>query len=185
MATGQSNAKGTTAHTEADSHGKGGFPPFQKETFASQLVSFAIAFALLYFIVSKFALPRVGNILSAREGMIDNDLAQAQKLRDESDKAIKAYETELASARMRAQAIGSDTREKLNAQAESERKALNESLATKIAGAEQTIAAMRQRAMGNVRSISTETTTAIVQHLTGTAPDSKTVETAVDAALKG
>lgn len=51
MAEGQGKAKGeTAAHTEADGHGKGGFPPFQKETFASQLVSFFIAFALLYFI---------------------------------------------------------------------------------------------------------------------------------------
>ena len=66
MATG--NAKGTTAHTAADGHGKGVFPPFQSETFASQLVSFAIAFALLYFIVSRFALPRVGGIIAAREG---------------------------------------------------------------------------------------------------------------------
>ena len=66
MATGHGTAKGTTAHTEADAHGKGGFPPFQSETFASQLVSFAIAFALLYFIVSKFALPRVGGVILCR-----------------------------------------------------------------------------------------------------------------------
>ena len=105
MATGQGTAKGTTAHTEADGHGKAGFPPFQKETFASQLVSFAIAFALLYFIVSKFALPRVGGIISNREGVIENDLTEAQKLKDESDQALKAYETELADARARAQAI--------------------------------------------------------------------------------
>lgn len=185
MATGQGTAKGTTAHTEADGHGKAGFPPFQKETFASQLVSFAIAFALLYFIVSKFALPRVGGIISNREGVIENDLAEAQKLKDESDQALKAYETELADARARAQAIGSETRDKLNAQAESDRKALEASLATKLADAEKTIASTRTTAMGNVRSIASDAATAIVQHLTGVAPDSKTVESAVDASLKG
>jgi F-type H+-transporting ATPase subunit b len=185
MATGQGTAKGATAHTEADGHGKAGFPPFQKETFASQLVSFAIAFALLYFIVSKFALPRVGGIIANREGVIENDLAQAQKLKDESDEALKAYETELASARARAQAIGSETRDKLNAQAESDRKALEANLAAKLADAEKTIAATRTTAMGNVRSIASDAAAAIVQRLTGVAPDSKTVDSAVEASLKG
>lgn len=185
MATKESPAKGATAHTAADGHGKAGFPPFQAETFASQLVSFAIAFALLYFIVSKFALPRVGGIIANREGVIENDLAEAQKLKDESDEALKAYETELANARARAQAIGSETRDKLNAQAESDRKALETSLTAKLADAEKTIASTRATAMGNVRSIASDAATAIVQRLTGVAPDSKTVDSAVDASLKG
>jgi len=185
MATGQGTAKGATAHTAADGHGKAAFPPFQKETFASQLVSFAIAFGLLYYIVSKFALPRVGGILATREGAIEADLAQAQKLKDESDEALKAYETELANARARAQAIGSETRDKLNAQAESDRKALEANLATKLADAEKTIAATRTTAMGNVRSIASDAAAAIVQRLTGVAPDSKAVDSAVEASLKG
>lgn len=185
MATKESPAKGATAHTAADGHGKAAFPPFQKETFASQLVSFAIAFALLYFIVSKFALPRVGGIIANREGVIENDLAEAQKLKDESDEALKAYETELANARARAQAIGSETRDKLNAQAESDRKALEASLTAKLADAEKTIAATRATAMGNVRSIASDAAAAIVQRLTGVAPDSKAVDSAVKASLKG
>jgi F-type H+-transporting ATPase subunit b len=177
MATG--NAKGTTAHTAADGHGKGVFPPFQSETFASQLVSFAIAFALLYFIVSRFALPRVGGIIAAREGTIEKDLAEAQKLKDESDQALKAYETELAEARARAQAIGAETRDKLNAQADSERKALEASLAAKLTDA------TRATAMGNVRSIAADAAGAIVTRLTGVTPDAKAVDSAVDASLKG
>lgn len=185
MATGQGNAKGTTAHTQADSGGKAAFPPFQKETFASQLVSFAIAFALLYFIVSKFALPRVGGVIAEREGKIEGDLAEAQKLKNESDEALKAYETELANARARAQAIGSETREKLSAQAEADRKALESSLASKLADAEKTIAANRATAMGNVKSIASDAASAIVQRLTGVAPDAKAVDSAVSASLKG
>lgn len=176
-------ANGATAHTEV--HGKAEFPPFQKDTFASQLVSFAIAFGLLYVVVSKLALPRVGGIIANREGVIEGDLAEAQKLKDESDEALKAYETELANARARAQAIGSETRDKLSAQAEADRKTLESSLAAKLAAAETTIAATRKTAMGNVRSIASDAASAIVQRLTGAAPDSKTVDSAVDASLKG
>jgi F-type H+-transporting ATPase subunit b len=179
------NAKGATAHTEADGGHKAPFPPFQKDTFASQLVSLLIAFVALYLIVSRIALPRVGKTIDDRQAAIEGDLAAAQKLKDESDAALKAYESELAAARSRAQAISAETREKLNAAAEAERKTLEQRLATKLAEAEKTIAATREAAMRNVRGIAAEAAAAIVQRLTGLTPDGKTVESAVEASLKG
>jgi F-type H+-transporting ATPase subunit b len=184
MAESHGGAENTTAHTEADGGG-GGFPPFDSSTFASQLVSLAIAFVALYLIVSRIALPRVGGVLDARQGAIEGNLAEAQKLRDASDAALKAYESELAAARSRAQAIGAETREKLNAAAEAERKTLEARLTLKLADAEKAIAATRSAAMSNVRGIAADAAAAIVQRLTGLAPDGKAVNTAVDASLKG
>jgi F-type H+-transporting ATPase subunit b len=179
------NAKGATAHTAADGGHKAPFPPFQKDTFASQLVSLLIAFVALYLIVSRIALPRVGSLLDERQNAIEGDLAEAQKLKDASDGALKAYESELAAARSRAQAIGTETREKLNAASEAERKTLEQKLSLKLAEAEKTIAATREAAMRNVRGIAAEAAAAIVQRLTGLAPDGKSVDSAVDASLKG
>ena len=185
MAESHGNAKGTTAHTEAEGGHKAPFPPFQKDTFASQLVSLLVAFVALYLIVSRIALPRVGSLLDERQNKIDSDLAAAQQLRDESDGALKAYESELAAARSRAQAIGAETREKLNAASEAERKKLEEQLSVKLAEAEKTIAATREAAMSNVRSIASDAAIAIVQRLTGLAPDRRSANKAVDASLKG
>lgn len=184
MAESHGDAKGTTAHTEADAHGRV-FPPFQKDTFASQLVSLLIAFVALYLIVSRIALPRVGSLLDERQNKIDGDLADAQKLKDESDGALKAYESELAAARSRAQAIGAETREKLNAASEAERKTLEQRLSVKLADAEKTIASTRETAMSNVRGIAADAAAAIVQRLTGVLPDGTSVNRAVDASLKG
>jgi F-type H+-transporting ATPase subunit b len=177
-------AKGTTSHTEADAHGRS-FPPFQKDTFPSQLVSLLIAFAALYMIVKRIALPRVGSLLDARHDAIEGDLAEAQRLKEASGAALKAYETELAAARSRAQAIGNETREKLNAASEAERKKLEQRLSLKLAEAEKTIASTRQSAMSNVRGIAADAASAIVQRLTGVVPDGKSVDSAVDASLKG
>ncbi len=184
MAESHGEPKGTTAHTEAGG-GHKEFPPFEKNTFASQLVSLVIAFVALYLIVSKFALPRVGGTIDARQNKIDGDLAEAQKLKDESDNALRAYESELAAARSRAQAIGAETREKLNAASEAERKTLEERLSQKLADAEKTIASTRAAAMANVRGIAADAAAAIVQRLTGVAPDGTSVGQAVDASLKG
>jgi F-type H+-transporting ATPase subunit b len=178
-------AKGATAHTEAEGGHKAPFPPFQKDTFASQLVSLVIAFVALYLIVSRIALPRVGKTIDDRQNAIDRDLADAQKLKDESDSALRAYESELAAARASAQAIGAETREKLSAASDAERKKLEERLSLKLADAEKTIASTRAAAMRNVRGIAADAAAAIVQRLTGIAPDGASVNRAVDASLKG
>jgi len=177
-------AEGTSSHTEADGSG-GNFPPFDPDTFPSQLVSLAIAFVALYLIVSRIALPRVGHVIDARQKAIDGDLAQAQKLKDESEAALRAYESDLAAARTRAQAISAETRDKLNAASEAERKTLEDKLASKLAEAEKTIAATRTSAMSNVRAIAADAAGAIVQRLTGIAPDGKAVDAAVEGSLKG
>jgi F-type H+-transporting ATPase subunit b len=148
-------------------------------------VSQVIVFVSLYLIVSRIALPRVGGVLDKRQNTIEGDLAEAQKLKDESDGALKAYEGELAQARSRAQAIGAETREKLSAASEAERKRLEERLSLKLAEAEKTIASTREAAMSNVRGIAAEAAAAIVQRLTGVVPDGASVGQAVDASLKG
>src|ERR1700742_526276 len=180
-----SHGESTSALTEADGGHGGNFPPFESSTFASQLVSLVIAFVALYLIVSRIALPRVGAVIDARQNRIEGDLAEAQKLKDESEAALKAYEADLAAARSKAQAIGAETREKANAASEAERKTLEDKLAAKLADAEKTIAATRTTAMGNVRGIAADAAGAIVQRLTGAAPDGKSVQAAVDASLKG
>jgi F-type H+-transporting ATPase subunit b len=177
-------AEETSSHTEADGSG-GSFPPFDPSTFPSQLVSLAIAFVALYLIVSRVALPRVGSVIEARQKKIEGDLAEAQKLKDESEAALRAYESDLAAARSRAQTISAETRDKLNAASEAERKTLEDQLAHKLAEAEKTIAATRTSAMSNVRGIAADAAAAIVQRLTGLAPDGKAVEAAVDGSLKG
>ena len=156
MAESHGDAKGATAHTEAEGGHKAPFPPFERDTFASQLVSLLIAFVALYLIVSRIALPRVGKTIDDRQNKIEDDLGEAQKLKDESDNALRAYEGELATARSRAQAISAENREKLNAASEAERKTLEERLSHKLADAEKTIAYTRQKAMTNVRGIAAD-----------------------------
>src|SRR3954467_12062778 len=139
-------------HVPKSEHG-GGFPPFDAHSFASQLVWLAIAFVLLYLLMSKLALPQVGGVIENRQRRIAGDVAEAGRLKQESDAAVAAYEKALADARGRAQAIANETREKQTAQAEATRKRLEGELNAKLAEAEKSIAATKQAAMGNVRAI--------------------------------
>ena len=155
----------TSAHTEVPGGGKPQFPPFDKETFASQLVWFAIFFIALYLIIARLAIPRIGGIIAARSQRIAGDLAEANRLKEQSDAALKAYEKSLADARGRAQALANETRENLNAEAEKARRKLEGELNVRLAKAEETIAATKTAAMANVRGIAVETAAAIVERL--------------------
>jgi F-type H+-transporting ATPase subunit b len=88
-------------------------------------------------------------------------------------------------ARSRAQAIGAETREKLNAASEAEPQDAGRPALRQACQAEKTIAATRETAMSNVRGIAGGCGSAIVQRLTGVLPDGGAVNSAVDASLKG
>jgi F-type H+-transporting ATPase subunit b len=176
------NPAAGTAATQAQG-GPPPFPPFQAEHFASQLFWLALAFVVLYLLMAKVALPRIGGIMQARRSSIEGDLAEAQRFRTESEAAMAAYEKALADARNRAQGIAGETRETFAAEAEENRKRLEARLNAQLAEAERTIAGTKSTAMANVRGVALEASAAIVERLLGTRPAAPAVEQAVDRAL--
>jgi F-type H+-transporting ATPase subunit b len=174
----------TTAHTEVPGEHKAPFPPFNPQTFASQLFWLVVTFVLLYAIMAKVALPRVGGIIANRQKRIADDFAEAEQSKAQSDAAIAAYEKALADARARAQAIANETRERQAAQVAASRKRLEDELNIKLAEAETMIAATKQKAMTNVRGIAADAAKAIVVRLIGIAPADDAVEAAVADTLK-
>jgi F-type H+-transporting ATPase subunit b len=167
-----------TAHTEVPAR-QGAFPPFQAEHYPSQLIWLTISFILLYVLMSKIALPRIGSILAERSRIISDDLAAAERLKQQSDAARAAYEKALADARARAQAIASATREKQAAEADAAHKHLEAQLNERLGAAEQSIAATRTTAMGHVRGIASDTASAIVERLIGKVPAEQELATAL------
>lgn len=168
----------TTAHSEVpgESHA---FPPFELQHYPSQLFWLSLTFILLYVLMSRVALPRIGAILADRSKRISDDLAAAQRFKEQSEAADAAYQKSLADARNRAQAIANETREKQAAEADATNKKLEAQLHEKLAAAEQSIATTRSAAMGNVSSIAADTASAIVERLLGTAPAQGDVNAAV------
>ena len=172
-------------HTETGVAHEGGhdvaFPPFDPSTYPSQLLWLAVTFGLLYLILKRAVLPRIGNILEVRRDRIAQDLDQAARMKDEADAAVAAYEQELADARSKANAIGQDARDKAKGEADAERRGIEQQLEQKLRDAEARIAGIKETAMKQVGTIAEETAGAIVQELVGGKADRKQVADAVRA----
>lgn len=159
------------------------FPPFDATTFASQLLWFAITFVLLYYLMAKVALPRIGGILEGRRDRVAADLDQAERLKGESEDAAAAYEQALADARSRASTIADTAREKAKAKAETQQVEVEQELAGKLAAAEERIAEIKSQALAEVGTIASDTAEAVVNSLIDTKLTAGEVKDAVAEAL--
>ena len=166
-ATGTGIVIGTEVPHEAVEEGL--FPPFNPESFASQLVWLAITFGLFYLFLKRVAMPRLAGIVETRSGKIASDLDQAAKMQEEADAAVAAYEQELAQARAGAMAIGQQARDAAEAEADAARKKVETELDRKLAEAEAHIASIKSSAMKDVGTIAESTASAIIEQLVGKA----------------
>src|SRR5579864_746338 len=104
-----------SATTQAPADNGGGFPPFDTTTFPSQLFWLVVTFACLFTVLWRMAGPRINGVITARRGAINGDIEAAQRARGDAEKAGLAYQTALAGARARAQAMAEENRQTLNA----------------------------------------------------------------------
>ena len=96
----------TVGATGGEAHHEGGFPPFQQENFAPQIVWLIGIFGILYLLMSRVALPRVGGILENRETKIASDLEASREMQAKAQAAARANEENIRLRREEAQAIG-------------------------------------------------------------------------------
>lgn len=158
------NVSGVSADVvDALDEGKsGGLPQLDPSIVSPQLFWLAVTFGILYWAMSKIALPRIGEVIEERKDRIQRDLAAAERLKSETDKALQTYEKALADARTSASGIARQTRESLNAEVDKERKAVEDQLAKKLADAEASIGATKTKALASVQDIAADTVVSIV-----------------------
>jgi F-type H+-transporting ATPase subunit b len=160
------------------------FPPFDSSTFPSQLLWFAIIFGAMYYYLSKRYLPAVGGVIEARRARIAKDIDDATAMQAKADAAVAEHEKALAKARADAQSTAQAARDKVAAETDAKRKALEDQLSARLAEAEARIAVNRTAAIANVSAIAKDATGAIVERLIGRAPNADAVAKAVDSSAR-
>jgi F-type H+-transporting ATPase subunit b len=76
----------------------------------SELIIGALAFAVLFFFLSKWAMPRINGILEERRKRIQGDLEKAEQAKNEAENLLSDYREQLAGAREDANRIIEEAR---------------------------------------------------------------------------
>jgi F-type H+-transporting ATPase subunit b len=161
-----------------------GMPQLDFSTFSNQIFWLVVTLVVIYFILSRFALPRIGGALAERAGTITNDLAEAEDLKQRALEAEQAYEKALAEARAEAQQINIAMRAEIQAQLDIELAKADAEISARTAEAATTLAEIRDSSVNSVKDVAKATAKEIVAAMGGKA-DVKTVTAAVTSRMKG
>jgi F-type H+-transporting ATPase subunit b len=149
----------------------------------AQVVWGGIIFFVLYLLLANWALPKVGTVLEHRAATITADLEAAREAKEAADAAVADMMEATRQAQATAQAEISAAVARAKAEADAQAATLNARLEAQVAEAEQRIAATRTAAIGALRGVATETTSALIARLTGWPAENARVDTAVGVAL--
>ncbi len=163
---------------------KVGMPQIDFSSFPNQIFWLLITLLVIYFVLTRIALPRIGSVLADRQSTITNDIAAADELKQKSIEAEEVYNQALADARTEAGRIVAKARADIKVDLDAAISKADAEIAARAAESEKAIAEVRASAMDSIVEVSWDTTNEIVMAF-GEKADVDTITSAVAARLKG
>lgn len=147
---------------------------------AEELIAGVIAFAIIFFVVWKFALPSLKETLDARQAAIKSELEAAEKSKIEASSLLEDYQAQVAGAKEEAAKIIADAREAgeavkadIVARAEAEAEAIK-------ARANEEVAAERERVADDLRRQVADLSINVAEKVVASSLDENTQRELVD-----
>lgn len=162
----------------------GGMPQLDFATFPNQIFWLVVALVVLYFLLSRMALPRIGSVIAERAGTITNDLAAAETYKTQAAEAERTYNKALEDARAAAAKVIAQARADIQADLDAAIARADAEIAARTAESETRIAEIRASAAEAVTAVAKDTTKEILSAF-GIKADARSVTAAVTARLKG
>lgn len=159
-------------------------PQLDVNTYLPQIVWLVITFTALFLVMWRVAVPRIADVLEARQKRIADNLAKAETSKKEAEAALAAYEKALGEARVNAHVLISEAAGKVAAEAAEREARQAEQLQGRIEDAEAAIGRAVDAAVANLRATVLEVAATAVEKLTDAAPRTADIADAVDHALK-
>ena len=147
---------------------------------AQELILGAIAFAILFFFMWKWVLPRIAKLLDERRDKIQGDLEKAEETRRTADQELAEYRSQLANAREESNRIieearraAEEMRRELQSRAEEEAQAT-------VVRAQDEIRAERDRVFQELRAQVAQISVELAGRVVGESLDQQTHQRLID-----
>ena len=161
-----------------------GMPQLDFSTFPNQILWLVVTLVVIYLILSRVALPRIGSVIAERAGTISNDIAAAETYKQQAAEAEAAYKRALEEARAAANKVIEEARADIQADLDAAIAKADAEIAARAAESEQKIAAIRESANAAVAEVAEEAAQQIVVAF-GVKAERAAVSSAVTERLKG
>lgn len=158
-------------------------PQLDLSTFPNQIFWLVVTLFVLYYVMSRVALPRVAAVLADRRGAITSDIAAAEEFKLKAQQAEEAYKKAEAEARAEANRIVETAKAEMQAELDKQIAKADAEIAARAAESEQRIREIRDRAMDLVSDVSKDITSDILGVFDSKA-DTRSVNAAVSARMK-
>jgi F-type H+-transporting ATPase subunit b len=149
-----------------------------------ELIWGAVAFAIVFFVLNKFAFPALRKNVEARENQIQTDLEAAEQARFEAQRERDEYKKQIADARSEANKIVEEARQSaeqvrkdLIAKAEKEAEQV-------VARAQEQIEAERNRALTELQGTVSDLSIELAEKIVNRSIDASAHRDLVDAYIK-
>ncbi len=159
-------------------------PQLDISAFAPQIIWLIITFLILYILMSKIALPRIGNILEQRQARIDDNLEMAQNLRKESDVDAESYEKTIEEAQEKARRIIQETANEMSIESSRRQEELGIRLSNELEVAEDRISEVKVATIKKIHELAEGVTSDIMKTLIEEKPSKKELKQAISMAVE-
>ena len=162
-----------------------GMPQLDFATFPNQIFWLVVAIVVLYFIIAKVALPRIGSVIEDRHNAVANDIEQAAEFKRKAEEAEAAYNAALAEARAEAMRIAGEAKADIKSDVDAAIARADAEIAAKSAESAVRIDEIRASALKSIGEVAGIAAIDIVAAIMPSASDAKALKAAVAARLKG
>lgn len=158
-------------------------PQLDFSTFPNQILWLVVSLVVLYYILSRVALPRIGSVLAERAGTITNDIAAAETFKMQAAEAEAAYQKALEDARAAAAKVIAENRATIQAELNLAIAKADAEISARASESEGRITEIRNSAAEAVAEVAKEAAKDIVKAF-GVTADARSVTAAVSARIK-
>ena len=157
-----------------------GMPQLDPKYWASQAFWLILVFSILYISIAKFYLPKIKKNLDDRESKIKEDLDEANKLKNLSEKKLEEYNIILENSKKEVTKILLESKSTLNKDIQNKKDSMEKEIENEISKAQKEILELKKSSINSINNISQEITSNIIEKMSGDKLNESSVKAAVE-----
>ena len=155
------------------------------QIFWSQLFWLLLVFGIIYFAIGRGMVPKIQSVVDDRDKKIADDLAAAQKARDDAEAVETAYRERIEATRADAMKLAAEAKQDAAREVEKRLAAIDAEIGKRTDEAQARIRDAADKARKELEPVAAEATSQLVTKLTGRPVDVAEAQPAVKAVLNG